>query len=82
MAVELRLALETRLNIKLPLVSLTDSTTIAGVAARILRSLSSDHSGDDAVDAAMRHELDAPGADGGAVEPEGDRRPLDAALAP
>jgi phthiocerol/phenolphthiocerol synthesis type-I polyketide synthase C len=40
MAVELRLALETRLRIDLPLVSLTEGTSVASIAARLGSALS------------------------------------------
>jgi phthiocerol/phenolphthiocerol synthesis type-I polyketide synthase C len=40
MAVELSLALETRLGIDVPLVSLSDTTTLSTIAARIVKNLS------------------------------------------
>jgi acyl transferase domain-containing protein/acyl carrier protein len=60
MAVELRLALETRLGIDVPLVSLSDTTTLSTIAARIVRNLSKGDTGDGGlIDTMIRHEADA-----------------------
>jgi hypothetical protein len=60
MAVELRLALETRLGIDVPLVSLSDTTTLSPIAARIVRNLSREDASDGGlIDTMIRHEADA-----------------------
>jgi NADPH:quinone reductase-like Zn-dependent oxidoreductase/acyl carrier protein len=60
MAVELRLALETRLGIDVPLVSLSDTTTLSTIAARIVRNLSREDASDGGlIDTMIRHEADA-----------------------
>jgi NAD(P)-dependent dehydrogenase (short-subunit alcohol dehydrogenase family)/acyl carrier protein len=56
MAVELRLALEARLGIDLPLVSLAEGTSIASIAARLGSALSSGAVPGDAATLAARHE--------------------------
>lgn len=59
MAVELRLAVETKLGIDLPLVSLSDNTTLSSLAKRIARSLFRQQA-PGALDAVMRqHEAGA-----------------------
>lgn len=64
MAVELRMVLESRLRINLPLLSLSESTTISSLAARIVKSV---RGGDgDWQEAAARHEA---GVDGFAPPP-------------
>lgn len=64
MAVELRLALESRLSVNLPLLSLSDSTTLSAIAARIVRSLSDglEPASGAVVEAALRHEVAEPDA--------------------
>jgi hypothetical protein len=60
MAVELRLALETRLGIDVPLVSLSDTTTLSTIAARIVKNLSKAESADGGlIDTIIRHESGA-----------------------
>jgi acyl transferase domain-containing protein/NADPH:quinone reductase-like Zn-dependent oxidoreductase/acyl carrier protein len=60
MAVELRLALETRLGIDVPLVSLSDNTSLSTIAARMVRNLSKPESGSKSlVDTILRHESGA-----------------------
>jgi acyl carrier protein len=55
MAVELRLAVESRLGIDLPMLSLTASTTLSSIAMRIVKA-SSTGLDDDIVTAALHHE--------------------------
>jgi acyl transferase domain-containing protein/NADPH:quinone reductase-like Zn-dependent oxidoreductase/acyl carrier protein len=57
MAVELRLALETRLRIDLPLVSLAEGTSVASIAARLAGAISARPQGDDLVGLAARYEV-------------------------
>jgi len=60
MAVELRLALETRLGIDVPLVSLSDNTSLSTIATRMVRNLSKPESGNNSlVDTILRHEAGA-----------------------
>ncbi|HEX4505853.1 MAG TPA: SDR family NAD(P)-dependent oxidoreductase, partial [Alphaproteobacteria bacterium] len=60
MAVELRLALETRLGIDVPLVSLSDNTSLSTIATRMVRNLSKPESGSNSlVDTILRHEAGA-----------------------
>ena len=60
MAVELRLALETRMGIDVPLVSLSDNTSLSTIAARMVRNLSKPESGSNSlVDTILRHEAGA-----------------------
>jgi acyl carrier protein len=60
MAVELRLALETRLGIDVPLVSLSDTTTLSTIAARIVKNLSKAESADGGlIETIIRHESGA-----------------------
>jgi hypothetical protein len=56
MAVELRLALETKLGIDVPLVSLSDNTSLAILAKRLVRNLSKDSTPVSFVDVMSRHE--------------------------
>lgn len=57
MAVELRLAIETRLGLNLPLLSLADSTSLSNIAARISRTLQGEAASPDSViEATARHE--------------------------
>jgi NAD(P)-dependent dehydrogenase (short-subunit alcohol dehydrogenase family)/acyl carrier protein len=62
MAVELRMILESRLRISLPLLSLSDSTTITNLASRIVKTaVGAEGGGEEGVDsdlleAAIRHE--------------------------
>jgi acyl carrier protein len=57
MAVELRLALETRLRIDLPLVSLTEGTSIATVAARLSAAVSPGSMDAEVIALTARHEV-------------------------
>jgi phthiocerol/phenolphthiocerol synthesis type-I polyketide synthase C len=60
MAVELRLALETRLGIDVPLVSLSDTTTLSTIAARIVKNLSKAETTDGGlIETIIRHESGA-----------------------
>jgi acyl transferase domain-containing protein/acyl carrier protein/SAM-dependent methyltransferase len=60
MAVELRLALETRLGIDVPLVSLSDNTSLSTIATRMVRNLSKPESGSNSlVETILRHESGA-----------------------
>jgi phthiocerol/phenolphthiocerol synthesis type-I polyketide synthase C len=60
MAVELRLALETRLGIDVPLVSLSDNTSLSTIATRMVRNLSKPESGSNSlVETILRHETGA-----------------------
>ncbi|HYC26288.1 MAG TPA: SDR family NAD(P)-dependent oxidoreductase, partial [Roseiarcus sp.] len=56
MAVELRLALESRLRIDLPLVSLTEGTSVSSIAARLGEALSTGAKNAEIVALAARHE--------------------------
>ena len=70
MAVELRLALEARLRIDLPLVSLAEGTSIASIAARLAAALASGaaEAADVAAIAARHETLDAVAAEEGETE--------------
>ena len=57
MAVELRLALENRLRIELPLVSLTEGTSAASIATRLVRTVSTAPKDSRVVALAARHEF-------------------------
>jgi acyl transferase domain-containing protein/NADPH:quinone reductase-like Zn-dependent oxidoreductase/acyl carrier protein/SAM-dependent methyltransferase len=60
MAVELRLALESRLGIDVPLVSLSDNTSLSTIATRMVRNLSKPESGSNSlVETILRHETAA-----------------------
>jgi acyl transferase domain-containing protein/SAM-dependent methyltransferase/acyl carrier protein len=60
MAVELRLALETRMGIDVPLVSLSDNTSLSTIATRMVRNLSKPESGSNSlVETILRHESSA-----------------------
>jgi len=66
MAVELRLALESRLRVDLPLVSLAEGTSVASIAARLSGALATGRRDGEVVALSMRHELvdgELPGAD-------------------
>jgi len=56
MAVELRLALETRLGISLPLLSLSEGTNIVALAALVVRSLGGERAQSDQLNAVIRYE--------------------------
>jgi acyl carrier protein len=56
MAVELRLALEARLRIDLPLVSLTEGTSVASIAARLGGALATGAPDAEVAALAARHE--------------------------
>ncbi|HEX3882034.1 MAG TPA: SDR family NAD(P)-dependent oxidoreductase [Stellaceae bacterium] len=57
MAVELRLALENRLRIDLPLVSLAEGTSVASIAARLAGAVSSRPQRDEVLTLAARYEV-------------------------
>ena len=57
MAVELRLALENRLRIELPLVSLTEGTSVASIATRLVRTAPTASKDPGVVAFAARHEF-------------------------
>jgi len=57
MAVELRLALENRLRIDLPLVSLTEGTSVASIAARLTAAVSAGPRDGEVIALAARHEV-------------------------
>ena len=56
MAVELRLALESRLRVDLPLVSLAEGTSIASIAARLAGAISTGSKDGDLIALVARHE--------------------------
>ncbi|MBO0739374.1 MAG: acyl carrier protein, partial [Alphaproteobacteria bacterium] len=56
MAVELRLALESRLRVDLPLMSLAEGTSVASIAARLVGAVSPGASNGDLVALVARHE--------------------------
>jgi acyl carrier protein len=56
MAVELRLALESRLRIDLPLVSLVEGTSVASIAARLATAISTGPKDGDLIALVARHE--------------------------
>jgi NADPH:quinone reductase-like Zn-dependent oxidoreductase/NAD(P)-dependent dehydrogenase (short-subunit alcohol dehydrogenase family)/acyl carrier protein len=56
MAVELRLALEGRLRVDLPLVSLAEGTSVASIAARLAGAISSGPKNSDLIALVARHE--------------------------
>ncbi|HXO90818.1 MAG TPA: SDR family NAD(P)-dependent oxidoreductase [Stellaceae bacterium] len=57
MAVELRLALETRLRVDLPLVSLAEATSVASIAARLAGALATGRRDGEVIALSVRHEL-------------------------
>ncbi len=57
MAVELRLALENRLRVNLPLVSLTEGTSVASIAARLAGVVSTGTRDGEVIALVARHEL-------------------------
>jgi len=57
MAVELRLALESRLRVDLPLVSLAEGTSVASIAARLAGALATGRRDGEVVALSMRHGL-------------------------
>jgi len=57
MAVELRLALESRLRVDLPLVSLAEGTSVASIAARLAGALATGRRDGEVVALGVRHEL-------------------------
>ncbi|HXP30307.1 MAG TPA: SDR family NAD(P)-dependent oxidoreductase [Stellaceae bacterium] len=59
MAVELRLALERRLGINLPLLALSDGTSLASMAAKLLQMLGKEKTETGAAVAALHHETAA-----------------------
>ena len=56
MAVELRLALETRLRVDLPLVSLVEGTSVASIAGRLATAISTEPKDGDLIALVARHE--------------------------
>ena len=61
MALELRMTLENRLGVSLPLLTLSDTTTLAGIAARVVAGLSGVQAEAELVaEAIVRHELADP----------------------
>jgi acyl carrier protein len=56
MAVELRLALESRLRVDLPLVSLAEGTSVASIAARLAAAISAGPKDSEVIALAARHE--------------------------
>jgi phthiocerol/phenolphthiocerol synthesis type-I polyketide synthase C len=57
MAVELRLALETRLRVDLPLVSLAEGTSVVTIAARLAGALATGRRDGEVIALAVRHEM-------------------------
>jgi acyl carrier protein len=57
MAVELRLALESRLRVDLPLVSLAEGTSVASIAARLAGALATGRRDGEVIALTARHEL-------------------------
>ena len=57
MAVELRLALENRLRVDLPLVSLTEGTSVASIAARLIAAVSTGPRDGEVIALAAHHEV-------------------------
>jgi NAD(P)-dependent dehydrogenase (short-subunit alcohol dehydrogenase family)/acyl carrier protein len=57
MAVELRLALESRLRVDLPLVSLAEGTSVASIASRLAGALATGRRDGEVVALGVRHEL-------------------------
>jgi acyl transferase domain-containing protein/NADPH:quinone reductase-like Zn-dependent oxidoreductase/acyl carrier protein len=57
MAVELRLALESRLRVDLPLVSLTEGTSVASIAARLAAAISTGPRDAEVIALAAHHEV-------------------------
>jgi len=57
MAVELRLALENRLRVDLPLVSLTEGTSVASIAIRLTAAVSSGPRDGEVIALASHHEI-------------------------
>ncbi|HMD66927.1 MAG TPA: SDR family NAD(P)-dependent oxidoreductase [Stellaceae bacterium] len=66
MAVELRLALENRLRVDLPLVSLAEGTSVASIAARLAGAVSTGPRDGEVVALVARHE----GIDGASADPD------------
>jgi hypothetical protein len=56
MAVELRLALESRLRVDLPLVSLAEGTSVASIAGRLAPAISTGPKDGDLIALVARHE--------------------------
>jgi cation transporter-like permease len=57
MAVELRLALESRLRVDLPLVSLAEGTSVATIAARLSGALATGRRDGEVIALGVRHEV-------------------------
>jgi hypothetical protein len=57
MAVELRLALESRLRVDLPLVSLAEGTSVASIAARLAAAVSAGPKEGEIIALAARYEV-------------------------
>ena len=71
MAVELRLALESRLRVDLPLVSLAEGTSVASIAARLAAAISTGPKDGELIALVARHE----GVDERRFPPRMRRRP-------
>jgi len=69
MAVELRLALESRLRVDLPLVSLTEGTSVASIAGRLAAAVSTGPRDAEVIALALHHEV----ADGARPPADADR---------
>jgi hypothetical protein len=69
MAVELRLALETRLRVDLPLVSLTEGTSVASIAGRLAAAVSTGPRDAEVIALVLHHEV----ADGARHPADADR---------
>src|SRR5438132_7310780 len=69
MAVELRLALESRLRVDLPLVSLAEGTSVATIAARLAGALATGRRDGEVIALSARHEV----ADGALLPADPDR---------
>jgi acyl carrier protein len=66
MAVELRLALENRLRVDLPLVSLTEGTSVASIAGRLATAISTGPRDGEVIALVAQHEV----VDGASAEPD------------
>jgi hypothetical protein len=81
MAVELRLALEARLRIDLPLMSLAEGTSVASIATRLASALATPRQASEIVTLAERYEVTDAGALGEAVSRDQRFEPAAAASA-
>ena len=70
MAVELRLALEGRLRVDLPLVSLAEGTSVTSIAARLVGAVTTGPEDGELIALVARHEAEGPlPNDGGTTTP-------------